>query len=319
LATTTTRLGLTKPAGTDLVDITVLNSNFDKTDAAAGAFVCTSATRPGTPYSGQIIYETDTKRSYVWDSGTSSWLILVPGSTVCTSASRPAGPVAGQVIYETDTKRTYVYTGSVWAAVVNDTALTQFSPVIVASAAARDALIASPTQGQRVFRTDLQAEEVYYGAYNASTNVAGAATAGWYPAPGTTFFYSTATRTTAAGSTYLMGETGFSMTERRDVLAWHDASTNPTRVTPTIAGIYQFSTNAVWSGSVTVHRIRAYINGTARSATSVATGLADGAANTMVTQMNGSTDYYTVDFYNDSGTPTITSYLAVTYLGPANS
>jgi hypothetical protein len=126
LATSTTRLGLTKPDGTDLVDVAVLNTNFDKTDAAAGAFVCTSTTRPSTPYSGQIIYETDTDQSFVWDSATSTWNVLTPGATVCTSASRPASPVPGQVIYETDTKLTYVYASGTWAPVVNEQAVIPF-------------------------------------------------------------------------------------------------------------------------------------------------------------------------------------------------
>lgn len=126
MATSTTRLGLTKPDGTDLVDIAVLNTNANKIDAAVGAFVCTSTTRPSTPYAGQIIYETDTDQSFVWDSATSTWNVLVPGATICTSASRPASPVPGQVIYETDTKLTYVYASGVWAPVVNEKAVSPF-------------------------------------------------------------------------------------------------------------------------------------------------------------------------------------------------
>lgn len=37
MATTTTNLGLTKPATSDNVDITVINGNMDKIDAAVGA------------------------------------------------------------------------------------------------------------------------------------------------------------------------------------------------------------------------------------------------------------------------------------------
>lgn len=126
MATTTTRLGLTKPASTDLVDIGVLNTNFDKTDAAAGAFVCTSTTRPATPYGGQIIYETDTSRSLIWSSGSSAWLVLVPGATICTSSTRPSPAVTGQIIYETDTLLTYVYASGAWTLVVNEKAVSGF-------------------------------------------------------------------------------------------------------------------------------------------------------------------------------------------------
>ena len=37
MATTTTNLGLTKPAGTDAVDIAVINANMDKIDTAVAA------------------------------------------------------------------------------------------------------------------------------------------------------------------------------------------------------------------------------------------------------------------------------------------
>lgn len=180
MATSTTRLGLTKPDGTDLVDIAVLNTNANKIDAAVGAFVCTSTTRPSTPYSGQIIYETDTDQSFVWDSGTSTWNTLAPGATICTSASRPASPVPGQVIYETDTKLTYVYASGAWAPVVNNKAVSAFSPIRVADAAARDALFTAPAQGDRVFRVDTGVEEIYYGLYANPGNLGGRDTAGWY-------------------------------------------------------------------------------------------------------------------------------------------
>ena len=75
MATTTTRLALTKPAGTDVVDIDVLNANSDKIDAAVGAFNCTSTTRPASPYAGQLIYETDTTYHYVYSGG---WKLLNP-------------------------------------------------------------------------------------------------------------------------------------------------------------------------------------------------------------------------------------------------
>lgn len=75
MPTTTTRLALSKPLGTETVDIGVLNANADKLDAAAGATICTSTTRPSTPYSGQVIYETDTGYYYVYSSG---WKLLNP-------------------------------------------------------------------------------------------------------------------------------------------------------------------------------------------------------------------------------------------------
>jgi hypothetical protein len=67
MATNTTRLSLIKPDFIDVVDITQLNSNADDIDAAVGAAVVTSTTRPNSPWVGQIIYETDTSNVRLWD------------------------------------------------------------------------------------------------------------------------------------------------------------------------------------------------------------------------------------------------------------
>jgi hypothetical protein len=66
MATNTTRLGLIKPAYTDPVDVADLNNNMDDIDSAVGATICTSTTRPGTPFSGQLIFETNTDKFLVW-------------------------------------------------------------------------------------------------------------------------------------------------------------------------------------------------------------------------------------------------------------
>ena len=73
MATTTSRLGLTKPAANDPVSIDQLNANFDKLDAAIGDAICTSTTRPSSPFTGQKIYETDTGLEYVYSG---SWILV---------------------------------------------------------------------------------------------------------------------------------------------------------------------------------------------------------------------------------------------------
>lgn len=45
--------------------------------------VCTSTTRPTTPYEGQVIYETDTDLSYIW--GGSAWQQVSGGTAVGNS------------------------------------------------------------------------------------------------------------------------------------------------------------------------------------------------------------------------------------------
>ena len=56
--------------------------------------VCTSTTRPVSPYNGQVIYETDTKQTLVWQG--SSWVMLTdadtpPGLEYITSATATSG------------------------------------------------------------------------------------------------------------------------------------------------------------------------------------------------------------------------------------
>lgn len=75
--------------------------------------VCTSTTRPVSPYNGQSIYETDTKRTLTWDG--SNWLTDAP--FVCTSSTRPSAPYNGQLIYETNTALVKAYNGASWVTI----------------------------------------------------------------------------------------------------------------------------------------------------------------------------------------------------------
>lgn len=58
--------------------------------------VCTSTTRPSSPFDGQLIYETDTNRVAVYD--TSSWVYKTPASTT------------GSVLQVVSTTKTDVFT-----------------------------------------------------------------------------------------------------------------------------------------------------------------------------------------------------------------
>jgi len=51
----------------EAADISGINNNFRKLDTNIGFFLCTSTTHPASPYQGMAIYETDTKRGYVYD------------------------------------------------------------------------------------------------------------------------------------------------------------------------------------------------------------------------------------------------------------
>lgn len=81
MSTLTTRVGLFKPAadGSELVNVvTDLNNNLDKIDSWLGATVCTSGTRPGAPWAGQIIRESDTAKMYCWSGA--AWVQLLHGT-----------------------------------------------------------------------------------------------------------------------------------------------------------------------------------------------------------------------------------------------
>lgn len=53
-------------------------SNYLPTSAIARPGVCTSSTRPASPYEGQVIYETDTDKTLVWNG--SAWVLLSTGT-----------------------------------------------------------------------------------------------------------------------------------------------------------------------------------------------------------------------------------------------
>lgn len=87
MATTfTTRLLLRKPdpdpsTGDFINVVTDINNSMDKLDAVVGATVCTSGTRPtgADRWDGRQIYETDTRRTYMWSAALTAWLPMLIG------------------------------------------------------------------------------------------------------------------------------------------------------------------------------------------------------------------------------------------------
>jgi hypothetical protein len=91
-----------KPDTEDLYAVTVQNGNWDKAEAgmialaaSSGGFTfCTSTTRPATPAAGKLIYETDTRRGYIWNStvwfqmfGPPAPVALTMGATIATNCA----------------------------------------------------------------------------------------------------------------------------------------------------------------------------------------------------------------------------------------
>src|SRR5574341_135819 len=73
MSSTTTRLGLYKPDGTENVNRTTdINNNWDNIDGKMGFVPLTSSTHPASAYQGEAIYETDTLKAYVNSSAVAS-------------------------------------------------------------------------------------------------------------------------------------------------------------------------------------------------------------------------------------------------------
>jgi len=110
VSTSTTRLGATKPASSEDITISILNSNFDLFDAAAGATIGLSASRPASAFSGRLWYSSDSTKLYVnsassassvasWQDPVANGLLsnIVLGGSVAASAgsidiTRSTGP-----------------------------------------------------------------------------------------------------------------------------------------------------------------------------------------------------------------------------------
>lgn len=75
MSTSTARLGLLKPDATDFVNVvTQLSGNLQIIDTNIYTFPCLSSARPGAPFQGMLIYETDTGLIYVWSGA--AWTIV---------------------------------------------------------------------------------------------------------------------------------------------------------------------------------------------------------------------------------------------------
>lgn len=84
MATTTTKLGLRKPdpnpSTGDFINVTTdINNSMDTLDSAVGVFICTSGTRPtgSQRWDGRDIFETDTRRRYMWSASVNDWLPIL--------------------------------------------------------------------------------------------------------------------------------------------------------------------------------------------------------------------------------------------------
>jgi len=112
-STTTSRLGLIKPTpgtGEPVNVATQINQAWDKIDAAIGATICTSTTRPSPAFDGQIIRETDTGVIAVRNDAAGTWVSIYPPppqAALPGIAVRQTNLVAQSIPHNSETKITW--------------------------------------------------------------------------------------------------------------------------------------------------------------------------------------------------------------------
>jgi hypothetical protein len=110
---------LTKPDGTDLVDVAVLNTNFDKIDSNI-ASTKIQATKPSTANAGDLWWDSNTGTLYLYyvDANSSQWVAATSDpvniGVVANQSERDAQyptPGQGMRVYRTDLGVTQTYYG----------------------------------------------------------------------------------------------------------------------------------------------------------------------------------------------------------------
>ena len=119
MATNTPRINLVKPDGTDLVDIAVINSNYDKIDANI-ASTKIQATKPSTANAGDLWWDSNTGTLYLYytDANSSQWVAATSDpvniGVVANQTERDTQyptPGQGMSVYRTDLGARETYYG----------------------------------------------------------------------------------------------------------------------------------------------------------------------------------------------------------------
>lgn len=130
-------------------------TKFAPAVASGGSSVEVSDTTPSSPSTGDLWYESDTGKTFIYYDN--SWVQLVGGGTAITlvSDTTPVSPVEGQLWYESDTGATFVYVGSSWVEIG-----TSQGPYVCTSSTRPSA----PYEGQTIYETDTDLIRVWNGS-----------------------------------------------------------------------------------------------------------------------------------------------------------
>lgn len=125
--------------------------------AAGGASVTVSTTAPASPSEGDMWFESDTGRTYVYYD--SYWVevgAVSAGSRLVVGSNPPNNPTVGDMWFDSDTTKTYVYYDSTWVE-IGGAGGGGGSSVTVSSSAP-----ASPSEGDMWFDSDTAQTFIYY-------------------------------------------------------------------------------------------------------------------------------------------------------------
>lgn len=103
-SSSTSRLGLNKPnPGTgEPFSLAQWNASLDKLDDAVGAKPVTAGNRPTSPWHGQFIRETDTRKLFIYNATQSEWdEIILDGGLLVARSAATGSPVASATTTET--------------------------------------------------------------------------------------------------------------------------------------------------------------------------------------------------------------------------
>ncbi len=125
-------------------------------------------------------------------------------------------------------------------------------------------------------------------------------------------------------TTSTLGTAGaLAYTEVADAQGWHHPTTNPTRITPNVAGRYRVEAEVEWASNATnlrvvqIGRNNVFANRVRTIAIAADDAVGSAQLATEVT-MNGTTDYVAVTvFQNSGGALNVTARVVMRYLGPS--
>ena len=107
----TSKLGIALPVPGSGEPYTVsgFNAMITSLDTAAGfTIVANEAARPASPWTGQVIYQTDVALTFMWDGA--AWAAAGGGGgSIEISATAPVSPSAGDLWWDSDNGNLYIY------------------------------------------------------------------------------------------------------------------------------------------------------------------------------------------------------------------